>query len=86
MPRLQVRRVSSPSDMIHATSFNGTAPLLYFHLNIAKIIQSLNLTDAIIDDSNSMEHVALQIHIPCRQFRPDRSPAMPPYYSVSYFP
>ena len=34
-----------------------TPPRLYFHLNIAKITQSSNLTDAITDDSYSNEHL-----------------------------
>ena len=38
---------------IHADSSLKTLPLLSFHLNIAKITQSLNLTDAITDDSYS---------------------------------
>jgi len=38
-----------------------TPPRLYFHLNIAKITQSLNLTDAIADDSYSNEHLVSSI-------------------------
>ena len=36
-----------------ADSFSRTPPLLYSPINITNIIQSLNLTDAIIDDSFS---------------------------------
>jgi len=49
--------VASPSDMIHADSCIKTVPLLYFHLNIANIIQSQSLTDAIIDNSFSNVHL-----------------------------
>ena len=43
---------------IHADSCNTSFPLLYSSLNITKIIQSLNLTDAIIDDSYSLLYLA----------------------------
>ena len=45
------------SDTIHADSWFKTLSLLYSSLNITKIIQSLNLTDAIIDDSNAKAHL-----------------------------
>ena len=43
---------------IRADSSVKTPPRLYFHLNIAKITQSLTLTDAITDDSNAKVHPA----------------------------
>jgi hypothetical protein len=46
---------------IHADSFSRTPPLLYSSLNTTKIVQSLNLTDAITDDSNSNEHLVSSI-------------------------
>jgi hypothetical protein len=33
-------------------------PLIYFHLNITKIIQPLNLSDARIEDISSQVHLA----------------------------
>ena len=44
--------VTLPTNTIHADSSLKTPPLLYFHLYTTKIIESLNLTDAIIDDSD----------------------------------
>jgi len=43
---------------IHVDISTKTPPLLYSSLNITKIIQSLQLTDAIIDDSNSIEDMS----------------------------
>jgi len=43
---------------IHVDISTKTPPLLYSSLNITKIIQSLQLTDAIIDNSNLMELVS----------------------------
>jgi len=42
---------ASSIDTIRADSCIKTVPLLYFNLKFAKIIHSLNLIDAIIDDS-----------------------------------
>ena len=52
---------ASSIDTIHTDSCLKTPPRLYFHLNIAKIIQSLYLIDAIIDDSYSKVHLASSI-------------------------
>jgi len=47
--------------------------LLYSSLNITKIIQSLNLTDAIIDDSYSKAHLASSIATTCQTKHPPTS-------------
>ena len=49
------------SIRIYADSCFKTFPPLYSSLNITKIIQSLNLTDAITDDSNAKVHQASSI-------------------------
>jgi len=53
-------QLASSIDTVRADSFSRTPPLLNSSLNTAKIIQSLNLTDAIIDDSHSTKIVASQ--------------------------
>ena len=46
-----IEHVTYPANTIHADSSIKTAPRLYSPLESTKIIQSLNLTDAITDDS-----------------------------------
>jgi hypothetical protein len=50
--------LASSTDTIREDSSTSTPPLLYSPLESTKIIQSLNLTDAITDDSYSNEHLA----------------------------
>jgi hypothetical protein len=66
---------------IHANSCNETLPSALLLPWISEIIiQSLNLTDTIIDDSNSMELVTQQSEtILADSFGQDRSPALIPH-------
>ena len=52
-----IEHVIYPANTIHADSSLKTVPLIYSSLNTTEIIKSLNLTDAIIDDSDKMENV-----------------------------
>ena len=59
-------------------------PLIYFHLNITKIIQPLNLSDAITTDSYSKVRLASTIQS-VQTVRPGPLPGFDsPRYSVSY--
>jgi hypothetical protein len=53
--------VTTPTNTNHTDSWLKTLPLLHFHLNLTKIVQPLNLTDAITDDSHSNVHLATSI-------------------------
>ena len=50
-------RLVSSTDTIHADSLRYTSPLLHSLLKSTKIIHSLNLIDAIIDDSFTKMHL-----------------------------
>ena len=51
-------------------------PLIYFHLNITKIIQPLNLSYARIEDISSQVHLALSTDKFHAQFNQAHSPAL----------
>jgi hypothetical protein len=74
-------QLASSVDAIFADSSTSTPPLLYSPLESTKIIQSLNLTDTITDDSYSLLHMALQIQISCNQLT-EKGTALPALFNV----